>query len=369
MEEEEAITTQEDNQSYDLSPMTGADRPVEEDDNEATSAFIEKLNTGGSQLGLPAGAKSKINDYLVELRNKYADAAQNASRIRPSSPDYQEYVNTMNQVNRSIQNLAGQVDAFNANQITYIKDFDSNSLSKVDEIEGKAGVVSKLYRGDLDLKIGEDGSLMFGNNNTYAPFSSIASHTVKDFATADKLLKLTNEMYKTKEPMSSERQSLVLSQVKGMIKQGGRSAIISLINDGLIPGFENVNISKEMYATKNYPQLEKFFLETITKGIAAAANAGYKDKIAEEELKFGRTLAHDEIKFGRTLAHDETKFGINQKRDLIRKKQNYEWDLAHPKPTSNKKGKTGGSKGTKTQEEIKAELAEEKKRLNLLKGK
>lgn len=290
-----------------------------EDDNASTAAYIEKLNTGGAKLGMPPGSKAKINSYLIGLRTKYADAASRLRLLNSNSPEYQEHVATMNGVNQAMVTLADQVDSFNENQVGYIQDFDNNALSKADEIEGKASAISKLYRGALDLEINEDGTLKFGQDGKYAPYSAIARHTVKDFKTADKILKLTNDMYETKEPMGSTRKNLVLNQVKGLIQEGGRESVISMINDGLIPGFENVKIPQELYKVENYGKLEQFFLDKVTNGLAAAADAGYNDKVYKETGSHSRSLAYQE-----------------QQRQAA-----YDFKVKHPNP--NKSSGSGGS--------------------------
>ena len=330
MEEVEKTTNQEQLPTN----VVEASAPLPEDDNASTAAYIEKLNTGGAKLGLPPGSKAKINSYLVDLRNKYADAARRVGRLRSDSPEYQEHVATMNSVNQSMQTLADQVDSFNQNQVGYIQDFDNNALSKSDEINGKASAISKLYRGDLDLAINEDGTLNFGLEGKYSPYSAMASHSVKDFATADKILKLTNDMYNTKEPMGSARKNLVLNQVKGLIQQGGRDAVLSLMNDDLIPGFENMKVPEELYKTENYPKLQQFFLDKVTNGLEAAANAGYNDKVAEENMRHGRSLSY-------------------QQQQL---QQKYDFRKTHP--TESKTKSTTSGKPAETQADIAAQKAE-----------
>jgi hypothetical protein len=280
--------------------------PLPEDDNASTAAYIEKLNTGSAKLGLPPGSKQKINSYLIGLRSKYADAARRVGRLRSDSPEYFEHVATMNSVNQAMQTLADQVDSFNENQVGYIKDFDNNALSKSDEIDGKASAISKLYRGDLDLNINEDGTLNFGLEGKYSPYSAMASHAVKDFDTADQLLKLANKMYETQEIMGTQRKNLVMNQVKSLIQQGGRTTILSLINDDLIPGFDTSKIPQELYKIENYPKLEQYFLNTVTQGLSSAAEAGYNDKVAMENMKHGRALDYQQQRLQQTYDFKKT---------------------------------------------------------------
>jgi hypothetical protein len=264
-------------------------------DNTETADYIEKLNTGGANLGLPPGSKDKINNYLIALRRNYADARTAINGLEQESEEYQEHLNTMNGVNRAVQTLASQVEAYKKNQVGYIQDFDNNALSKSDNIDGKASTISKLYRGALDMDIDADGTLKFGAEGKFVPFSAIANHSIKDFSSANKILKLTNDIYNTKTPLRPERKALITNQVKDIVQQGGRSAVLSLIHDQLIPGFDKVTIPKELYEPKNYPQLEKFFLDRVGTGIEAAAMEGYNDKLSQETGKRERSLDYKEL--------------------------------------------------------------------------
>jgi hypothetical protein len=268
---------------------------MDEADNASTAEYIEKLNTGSANLGLPPGSKDRINSYLVGLRRQYTDARTAINGLDTDSEEYQQHLSTMNGVNRSIQTLAGQVDAYKKNQVGYIQDFDNNALSKSDSIDGKASTISKLYRGDLDMDIDADGTLKFGTEGQFVPYSAIANHSIKDFTFANKILKLTNDVYNTRSPIRPERKALITNQVKDIVQQGGRQAVLSLIHDQLIPGFDKVTIPKELYEPKNYPQLEKFFLDKVGAGIEAAAMEGYNEKLSQEVGKRERSLDYKEL--------------------------------------------------------------------------
>lgn len=287
-------------------------RPIDLDDNAKTSEFIENLSTGNAKLGLPPAAKQQLNSYLINIRKKYADAARKAGMLPSGSSGHQKYVNEMNNVNSAIQTLADQVDSFKANQLEYIKDFDNDALSNVDKVNGKANVISKLYRGDLEMNINNDGTINFGEEGKFVPYSAIANHSIKQYKLADNILKLTNDMYKTATPLSPERKALIMNQVNALVSKGGKDAIISLVTDNLIPGFENINVSPELYKTENYPKLQKLFLEKIGHGIEAAAKAGYEDKLNAEELKHTRSLAYHQQQL----------------------QQNYDFRQTHPSLTS-----------------------------------
>lgn len=323
-EESKSVLDQSNKMVLDTPNGPGGTLPEDKTEDKHTGDFINKLNTGQASLGLSPSAQQKVGDYLIDIRRRYADAALRVKALSPDSPEYQEHVATMNGVNRAVQTLAAQTDAYKQNQVDYIKDFDNNLISNSDKINGKAGVISELYRGDLDLNIGDDGTMHFGKDGQYVPYSTIADHSVKDFNTADKILKLTNDVYKSKMPLNPDRKALVMNQVQSLIKQGGRDSILSLITDGLIPGFEHVKVPEELYQPGNAQELEKFFLDKVSTGIEASAQAGYDDHTALENSKHSRGLDYN----------------------LAKMQQTYDFRQSHPSTRGS--GSSGGTSSTTT---------------------
>lgn len=287
-------------------PMGSSKTPVaasslDDDDHVKTTDFIERVNSGSAKLGLSSKAQEQLNSYLLDIRKKYANASLRASHLNAASSEYQKHAQTMNNVNDAVKTLAKQVEAYKAGQVEYIKDFDNDSLSHADKVNGKASAISKLYRGDLDMQVNEDGTLNFGEEGKFVPYSAIATHSIKQYDLADKMLKLTNDIYKTAAPMTPNRKALVINQIKSMIgKAGGRDAVISLMSDGLIPGFEDMDVPQDLYQPENYPKLQQYFLDHIGEGIEGAANAGYADKVAIENAKHGRSLDYNLAKMQQT---------------------------------------------------------------------
>ena len=312
-------------------PMGSSKLPVaasslDTEDHTKTTDFIERLNSGGAKLGLSEKAQEQLNSYLLDVRKKYANAALRASHLNANSPEYQKHTLTMNQVNEAVKTLAKQVEAYKTGQVEYIKDFDNDSLSHADKVNGKAGAISKLYRGDLDMQVNEDGTINFGEGGKFVPYSAIASHSIKQYDLADKMLKLTNDIYKTAAPMTPNRKSLIVNQIKSMIgKAGGRDAVISLMSDGLIPGFEGIEVPKDLYKPENYPQLQQYFLDHIGEGIDGAAQAGYADKVAIENARHGRSLDYN----------------------MAKMQQTYDFKQSHPTASSSGTGATTDTKAPK----------------------
>jgi hypothetical protein len=257
---------------------------------KGTYDYIEKISNGESTIGLPKSAKIKLGDYLMNLKSQYSDAASLVSKYEPSHPVYKENVQLMNDVQDRITNLASQVNSYKKNQAEFIQDFDSDAISNGIYVDGNGPDVNKLYTGQLDMDIDENGNLMFGGDGNYKSFGALSKYYLKDFGAADKILKLTNQIYSQAQPLSAQRKSMVIDQVKSIVSTGGRDSIVSLINDDLIPGLSGDQVPKEYYKRENFKQLSEWFYNKLGAGIEASAAAGYQDKInkmqAEGDVRF-----------------------------------------------------------------------------------
>jgi len=255
-----------------------------------TYGYIDKITNGEAKLGLPKAAKAKLGDYLVSLKAKYSDAASLVNKYDASHPVYKENIAVMNDIQESITNLAGQVKAYEKNQSEFIQDFDGDALSNGIYVEGKGEKINKLYTGKLDMEIDNSGNILFGEDGNYSNLSTLSQYYLKDFGSADKILKLTNQIYNQAQPLSAMRKSMAVDQIKSIVKQGGRDSVISLINDDLIPGLDGSQIPKEYYKRENFDKLSEWFYGKLGAGIEAAAKAGYEDKLnkmeAQGDLKF-----------------------------------------------------------------------------------
>ena len=269
MEEENLIDTQETN--------------YQEDHKASTYDYIEKVNNGEAALGLPKEAKAKLGEYLVKLKGQYSDAASFVNKYDPSHPVYKENIDLMNSIQDKITNLASQVNAYKKNQAEFIQDFDSDAISSGTYIDGSGTELNKLYTGKLDMDIDDSGNLQFGEAGNYKPFGALSKYYLKDFSSADKILKLTNQIYNQGQPLSGQRKAMVVDQVKSIVNAGGRDSVISLINDGLIPGLDGKQVPKEYYKRENFDKLSNWFYNKLGYGIEAAANAGYQDKLSKLE--------------------------------------------------------------------------------------
>ena len=98
------------------------------------NGYIDNLKSDIDLDGLSPEQTSAMRGFLVSQRSIYANAANEIAKIDDaSSPEYQQYVDIMNGVNRSFVNLSEEVKAYKEAKVSYAEthqaDLYSNAAS------------------------------------------------------------------------------------------------------------------------------------------------------------------------------------------------------------------------------------------------
>jgi len=201
--------------------------------NQKVASYINQLNSDVDLTSLTETQQQSVNNFLVNGRNEYADIAVRLSKMDdPSSPQYMEYKNRLNSINRSFQNLSSQVKNYKNDKISYLKDFDESLLSdgnKADTVENAASV----YTNEADFAVNQSGGLMIWDNNNedYKGYGEIEKPFLKDFQSADKILSMNEGIYKRGQELTGANETLTRQKLKQMVNKGGRDTLLSLASD------------------------------------------------------------------------------------------------------------------------------------------
>lgn len=241
------------------------DNELLEKDRAKVGEFLSLAESGALQAGLTPAQKNKINQYIIDQRNIYANAAYAAQsgRVKKSSPDYIAQIQQMNKVKSNLVNLANQQKAIAANQQQYLDDFQSDRISKANYIQEDPNSLVDVYTGKADLGVDEDGNILFKVGDKFKPYIQLADYSLKATDTANKVLNIVEKVNNAKNRISGSSLGVINNNLKSLIEKGGRNTLLSLLQDDLLPGFENANIPKEFYKKENYTQLKDFFLSTM----------------------------------------------------------------------------------------------------------
>ena len=248
--------------------------------NTKVGNYIDNLNSEVDLTQLSSTQQLAVTNFLVENKNIYANAASEIARIDdPADPRYMELREKMNGVQNSFTNLARQVNGYKEDKIAYLKDFDDRRLSDGNNI-GTLSEASKIYTNEGDFGIQEGGNLSFWNDNKseYESYSDIQKPFLKDFKSADNILKLNESVYSAGSSLSGARQNMIRNKLKNMISSGGRDTLLSLASDDfLIEGGLNLQ-DPSLFDPANQDLLQDAVLNSYMDALIDTAAQGARDK-------------------------------------------------------------------------------------------
>jgi len=248
--------------------------------NTKVGNYIDNLNSEVDLTQLTSTQQLAVTNFLVENKNVYANAASEIARIDdPSDPRYMELREKMNGVQNSFTNLARQVNGYKEDKVAYLKDFDDRRLSDGNNI-GTLNEASKIYTDEGNFGIGEGGNLTFWNDGKeeYESYTDIQKPFLKDYKSADSILKLNESVYSAGASLSGARQNMLRNKLKNMITSGGRDSLLSLASDDfLIEGGLNLQ-DPSLFDPANQDLLQDAVLNSYMDALIDTAAQGARDK-------------------------------------------------------------------------------------------
>ena len=248
--------------------------------NNKVSTYINQLNSDIDLTNLNDSQQQAVTNYLVEERNKYAEAATQITKIEdPSSQEYLNYRDQMNGIQRSFGNLANQLNKYKEDKVSYLKDFDDRRVSDGNEI-GSLKKASRIYTNEGSMGIGPGGQVTFWNDDDgkYENYSTIQKPFLKDFKAADSILSLNESVYSAGQTLSGARQDMIRNKLKNMISSGGRDTVLSLASDDfLIEGGLNLQ-DPSLFEPENQDLLADTVLNSYMDALINTSKQGANDK-------------------------------------------------------------------------------------------
>lgn len=235
-------------------------------DRRKVADFLNKAESGAVKAGLSDAQKQKVNEYVVQQRDEYANAALRAKSggLDKTSPGYLEAVQQMNQVKSNLENLALQQKAIGENQQQYLDDVNEGRVSEANYIDGKSNGLADIYSGTANMQIDNFGNINFEVDGEYKPYTNLANYYLKSTDTANNILNIFDKLADSKKPFNQGRMGMIKNNLESILNGADRSDIVSLIKDDLLPGFKNMDIPEDLFQVDNLPQLKQFLLDTMT---------------------------------------------------------------------------------------------------------
>lgn len=272
-----------------LAQINAAKKAERNQINNKVSTYINQLNSDIDLTNLNESQQQAVTNYLVQERNKYAEAATQITKIEdPSSQEYLDYRDQMNGIQRSFGNLANQLNKYKEDKVSYLKDFDDRRVSDGNEI-GSLKKASRIYTDEGSMGIGPGGQVTFWDDDDgkYENYSTIQKPFLKDFKAADSILSLNESVYSAGQSLSGARQDMIRNKLKNMISSGGRDTVLSLASDDfLIEGGLNLQ-DPSLFEPENQDLLADTVLNSYMDALTNTSKQGANDKRPASGSKTG----------------------------------------------------------------------------------
>lgn len=235
-------------------------------DRDKVGKFLSIAESGAAKSGLTPEQQQRQREYVQRQADAYANAAFRASHkdLSPTDPGYLDAVREMNGVRNNLENLATQQKAIEKNQKQFLDDFSEGRISKANYSDGTTMPLADIYSGISNMEIDEYGNLMFEDGaGEFKPYTQLADYSLKSYDVANSLLSDIEKIADSKKGLSSAQMGLFKNKITATINEAGRSDILSILNDDLLPGLGDLDIPEELMRPENIGKLKNFVIDTV----------------------------------------------------------------------------------------------------------
>tara|TARA_R110002072_G_scaffold250989_2_gene409798 strand:- start:1197 stop:2336 length:1140 start_codon:yes stop_codon:yes gene_type:complete len=264
-------------------PTKGANSYIEEDKRkQATQArvnkYIDNLKSNIDLDGLSPEQTSAMRGFLVSQRGIYANAASEIAKIEDAtSPEYQQYADIMNEVNRSFVTLSEEVKSYKDAKTGYVEthqaDLYSNAASG-SEIQTAASLYGLDPEMPAAFSVGNGGHIMFEVNGESQSYKDYKEPMLKDYKTMNSLLSTTNSIYSAGQRLDGTKLQLIGAQVENMLANPNT---IKSILAGDFKG-AGIDLSGIAYNPEDVAGTRVQVKDAIVSALESVANEGYAEK-------------------------------------------------------------------------------------------
>jgi hypothetical protein len=264
---------------------------AKKEQNAKVAKYIDQLQSDVDVTRLTPQMQDSVGEYLVGLRQEYANAAMNIVNYDAGTPEYMRYVSTMNNVNNSVQNLSSQIKLYNERKTGFVEDFQNGIISDGNDF-GEYRSLSNIYTNDTMMRIGQSGNLMFSDaEGNFKSFNDIPQYFEKDYDSANKIIKMMSDVYSAGTKLDEAREKMIRMQLNSLISQGGRGTLLSLASDNFFNDGGLGIVDPRYYDRENEEALKEKVIDSYVEGIRDAANDGAKKATKNTKAKGGRLTA------------------------------------------------------------------------------
>ena len=203
--------------------------------NEKIGGLLSQMQSNIDLTGISTDQQKNITEFLTTKKQEYIEAANAIAEYDVTDPEYMQYADVMQQVNNQFQTLANNLAVYKENQADFISDGYENRLSMANT--KAVDQAAYMYNKSTPFTI-DNGNLMFNYEGETINYTDYKNPSLKAFGTADAIMKIANNVYKTKQKLTDYQKSSIRLQLTDAFSQNPnalRSIVVDkLLTDGLL---------------------------------------------------------------------------------------------------------------------------------------
>ena len=323
----------------------------EQQRNNKVESYLSALNSNIDVTALTETDQKTVNQYLMSVKDEYAEAASAIVNFKPGTPEYMEQLDIMNGVKNGLSNLKGQLDGYQESKGNYMDSFKDQSAGNNSL---QADNASNVFTGETPFTIGTGGHLFFrGQDGANMAYKDIKMPFKKDYKTAMQYNELFTPIHSS-GAYDSTKQKVFEDKIRAMMSSNP-DGMKSIIADKLSSFGDYQDLIPLLDDPAKLGEVTEAFVQRSSKAARSAAAEGKaaKNKQEQSSSKYNFRLAYsDRMRFkgsdGKVYDKQEgtdgsTRF-VDQRGNLYKGDPNELTDLIKDSGTStNTTNKTAGN--------------------------
>ena len=274
--------------------MTGYDKAMEtknkmEAKNQElqakTNAYLDQFDGDVDLAGFSDEDKAVVKDQVIANRNEFIEGANGAAKIKDkTSPEYQMYMDKMNDAMSKMEKLRGNLEGIANLKVEYANGFDQGIYSNSQKNSENLLRANAILEGSIS-SIGDDGSLNFKGYTIPNMTGAGDDFTVEDFSYNTKSFK------KPFAVANNEAQAILgLAEAQETLKGEATENQVKIIKSKLNSALSNPDVLYSILSNSelqliplnsidpNDPNAKQLAIDMLSQGILDARGTGLTEE-------------------------------------------------------------------------------------------
>ena len=266
----------------------------EQQRNNKVESYLSALNSNIDVTALTETDQKTVNQYLMGVKDEYAEAASAIVNFKPGTSEYMEQLDIMNGVKNGLSNLKSQLDGYQESKGNYMDSFKDQSAGNNSL---QADNASNVFTGETPFTIGTGGHLFFqGQDGTNMAYKDVKMPFKKDYKTAMQYNDLFTPIYNS-GAYNSTKQKTFEDKIRAMMSSNP-DGMKSIIADKLSSFGDYQDLIPLLDDPAKLEEVTEAFVQRSSEAARNAAVEGKAAKKGQGSREYNFRLAYsDRMRF------------------------------------------------------------------------